>query len=107
MRLSGLFDRKSLVRGISTYLIELCRIQECGYIWRNGSRQLILNLARNGFDAMPANGTGLRLAVCYGIAHRHKAKIHVDTNSGGTTFYVNFQCHNRGFPVNLTGKPFS
>lgn len=96
-------------------------------------RQLILNLVRNGFDAMPsggtlslktlckdnhvvllvqdqgkgidksildkigtpffttkAKGTGLGLAVCYGIAHRHNAKINVDTSSDGTTFAVNF-----------------
>lgn len=96
-------------------------------------RQMIFNLARNGFDAMPSggtltiktfrqdnhvilvvqdqgkgidktvldklgtpflttkdNGTGLGLAVCFGIAHRHKATIHVSTNLQGTTFEVHF-----------------
>jgi two-component system, sporulation sensor kinase E len=36
-------------------------------------------------------GTGLGLAVCYGIAERHNAVIEVDTSSEGTTFHVRFQ----------------
>lgn len=99
----------------------------------NEIRQLLLNLVRNGIDAMPAggnltiktfcknnyvvltvqdngngidknildklgtpffttkeNGTGLGLAVCYGIALRHNATIHVKTSSIGTTFEVHF-----------------
>lgn len=35
-------------------------------------------------------GTGLGLAVCYSIAARHRAAIHVDSGSGGTIFYVRF-----------------
>lgn len=97
-------------------------------------RQLILNLARNGLEAMTPggvltirtylegykvllevqdkgqgiapealkklgtpfyttkdNGTGLGLAVCYSIATRHKAQIGVKTDSGGSTFMVQFQ----------------
>lgn len=96
-------------------------------------RQLILNLAQNGLDAMTEGGTltisthclenevvlsvadqgsgidpeirgkiglpftttkekgtGLGLAVCYGIASRHNARIDFTTGSGGTTFYVRF-----------------
>jgi signal transduction histidine kinase len=96
-------------------------------------RQLILNLVRNGLEAMehsgvvtirtysdnhqvilavtdigvgiPAEvmdkigtpftttkeqGTGLGLAVCYRVAHRHGAKIDVNTGSTGTTFTINF-----------------
>ena len=96
-------------------------------------RQLILNLARNGMEAMDAgglltiktslesdtvilaiqdtgkgipqeildsigtpfqttkdNGTGLGLAVCYRIAHRHSAQIHVETSPSGTTFKISF-----------------
>jgi signal transduction histidine kinase len=96
-------------------------------------RQLILNLVRNGLEAMeysgvvtirtyvdndqvilsvkdigvgiPAEvmdkigtpfmttkeqGTGLGLAVCYRVAHRHGAKIDVSTGSTGTTFTINF-----------------
>lgn len=97
-------------------------------------RQLIVNLVRNGLEAMTSGGvltirtrkendmvvlaiqdqgpgiskeiidrlgtpflstkdygTGLGLAVCYGIARRHNASIEVETGSHGTTFYVKFQ----------------
>jgi len=96
-------------------------------------RQLILNLVRNGLEAMSPggnlairtcmdggevvlsvqdqgkgidsdilekigtpffttkdNGTGLGLAVCYGIAARHKAVIKIETSPAGTTFLVGF-----------------
>lgn len=36
-------------------------------------------------------GTGLGLAVCYGIADRHNAAISFDTGPSGTTFYVRFR----------------
>lgn len=36
------------------------------------------------------NGTGLGLAVCYGIAVRHHAVINIETGPTGTTFYVLF-----------------
>lgn len=95
--------------------------------------QLILNVARNGLEAMeergcltiksylkddkvvlaitdegcgilPENakklgtpffttkdyGTGLGLATCYKIAESHYAKISVDSNQSGTTFYILF-----------------
>jgi signal transduction histidine kinase len=101
---------------------------------RNEIRQLILNLYRNGLEAMSSgktlsirtymenddvvlaiqdqgegikpevleklgtpffstkdNGTGLGLGVCYGIAARHQAKIDIQTNSEGTTFFVRFE----------------
>lgn len=96
-------------------------------------RQLILNLAQNGLDAMEAggilkiktyleneevvlavrdegagiepwileslgtpflttkeDGTGLGLATCYSVAYRHNARITVDTDHNGTSFYVRF-----------------
>jgi signal transduction histidine kinase len=97
-------------------------------------RQLLLNLVRNGFEAMPnggqlkirtfssgsevilgvsdegngieqnmleklgtpffttkEQGTGLGLAVCYGIVARHKGRISIETSPKGTTFYVYFE----------------
>ncbi|MHB8918683.1 MAG: PAS domain S-box protein [Desulfocucumaceae bacterium] len=36
------------------------------------------------------HGTGLGLAVCYGIAARHNARIDIETGSSGTTFNVRF-----------------
>ncbi|HWQ71347.1 MAG TPA: ATP-binding protein [Desulfitobacteriaceae bacterium] len=97
-------------------------------------RQLILNLVRNGLEAMSSggslairtyrdgkdvvlsvqdqgkgiahdilekigtpffttkeSGTGLGLAVCYGIANRHNAVIKIETGPKGTTFLVRFQ----------------
>ena len=96
-------------------------------------RQLLLNIARNGLEAMQPGGclcietyidgkdvalsvtdqgrgidpdliaklgtpflttkqtgTGLGLAVCYSIAHRHRAKIDFLTSPGGTTCIVRF-----------------
>ncbi|MDP4128502.1 MAG: PAS domain S-box protein, partial [Bacillota bacterium] len=37
------------------------------------------------------NGTGLGLAVCYSIAARHNAKIEIQTNKNGTTFFIRFK----------------
>ncbi|WP_348982270.1 PAS domain S-box protein [Desulfosporosinus sp. FKB] len=101
--------------------------------------QLILNIARNGLEAMeeggsltlktylynnqvvlaikdegcgipPENmnklgipfyttkdyGTGLGLATSYKIVESHNAKIRVDSNSSGTTFYIVFSIPNLG-----------
>jgi PAS domain S-box-containing protein len=40
-------------------------------------------------------GTGLGLAVCFSIAARHNATIHVDSSQSGTTFSVKFR------PINM------
>lgn len=96
-------------------------------------RQVILNLSRNGLEAMEAGGvltirtsyqegqisleiedqgcgmspevierlgtpffttksegTGIGLAICYGIAARHNAKIDVESSDKGTTFKITF-----------------
>ncbi|MDD3653618.1 MAG: PAS domain S-box protein [Desulfotomaculaceae bacterium] len=100
---------------------------------KNEIHQLLLNLARNGIEAMSPGGlltirtyqddgevvlavqdqgqgiasefldkvglpffttkdggTGLGLATCHSIAHRHNARIDIETNFSGTTFYVRF-----------------
>lgn len=101
---------------------------------KNEIRQLILNLVKNGLEAMKPGGnlliktfsgngevvllvgdqgpgikpdllekigtpflttkdkgTGLGLAVCYGIASRHNAVITVETGPTGTNFFVRFK----------------
>lgn len=42
------------------------------------------------FFTTKENGTGMGLAICYGIAKRHNAKIDVDTTTNGTTFFIRF-----------------
>ncbi len=42
------------------------------------------------FFTTKESGTGLGLAVCYSIAARHKATIHIETSESGTTFFVRF-----------------
>ncbi len=42
------------------------------------------------FVTTKEGGTGLGLAVCYGIAQRHGAVIDVNTGESGTTFFVKF-----------------
>ncbi len=112
--------------------IELQSIPEFEFDERE-IRQMILNLVRNGLEAMSPGctltlrtyersneiilevqdqgsgiepeilqrlgtpffttkekGTGLGLAVCYGIAEKHKARITIDTSPRGTTFIVRF-----------------
>lgn len=101
---------------------------------KNEIRQLLLNLVRNGLEAMPSggeilirtfleenkvglsisdqgpgipshivkhlgtpflttkeSGTGLGLPICYRIAYRQNADIHVETSEQGTTFLVYFR----------------
>lgn len=43
------------------------------------------------FFTTKEKGTGLGLAVCYGIVARHNAKINVETSPNGTIFYVKFK----------------
>jgi two-component system, sporulation sensor kinase E len=50
----------------------------------------ILDKVGTPFVTNKEQGTGLGLAVCYGIAIRHNAKIDIDTSSTGTTFFIRF-----------------
>ncbi len=42
------------------------------------------------FLTTKSSGNGLGLPVCYRIAQRHNALIHVETDNDGTTFFVKF-----------------
>lgn len=55
-----------------------------------GIQPEILEKLGNPFVTTKDTGTGLGLAVCYSIAHRHNAKIDVKTASTGTTFLIRF-----------------
>ncbi|CFX43587.1 Signal transduction histidine kinase, core [Syntrophomonas zehnderi OL-4] len=61
-------------------------IQDDGY----GIDQKILENLGTPFFTTKAQGTGLGLTVCYGIAARHNAKIDFETGPDGTTFFVRF-----------------
>lgn len=56
-----------------------------------GIAQDILAQLGTPFFTTKENGTGLGLAVCYGIATRHNAKIEIQTTSYGSTFIVRFK----------------
>ncbi|MZP30482.1 GAF domain-containing protein [Heliobacterium undosum] len=50
----------------------------------------ILNKLGTPFVTSKSDGTGLGLAVCYGIVENHKAELDVQTGGGGTVFSVLF-----------------
>jgi PAS domain S-box-containing protein len=60
----------------------------------NGVDPEVFDKLGTPFLTTKEQGTGLGLAVCYGIATRHKAKIDMKTSSAGTTFFVRFPIHN-------------
>ena len=49
-----------------------------------------VNKVGTPFYTTKDKGTGLGLATCYKIADAHNAKIHFDSSSKGTTFFVCF-----------------
>lgn len=57
----------------------------------NGINPDLYDLVGTPFFTTKENGTGLGLAVCYGIASRNKATIKFKTSSTGTTFSVRFK----------------
>lgn len=57
----------------------------------NGIKCELLDKIGTPFFTTKESGTGLGLAVCYGIAARHNATIKVDTGTSGTTFSVRFK----------------
>lgn len=51
----------------------------------------ILGKLGTPFFTTKEKGTGLGLAVCYKIAERHNAKVDVESNSCGTSFFIKFK----------------
>jgi len=74
---------------VSTFMEEnqvVLSIQDQGL----GIQADILDKLGTPFFSTKEQGTGLGLAVCYGIAERHNARIDIETSKRGTTFYVRF-----------------
>jgi two-component system, sporulation sensor kinase E len=82
MPLGGTLTIKTLHQGHHVVLV----VQDQG----KGIDESVLDKLGTPFLTTKDNGTGLGLAVCYGIAYRHKAKINVTTSSQGTSFEVHF-----------------
>lgn len=57
----------------------------------NGIEQNMLEKLGTPFFTTKEQGTGLGLAVCYGIVSRHNGRISIETSPKGTTFYVYFE----------------
>jgi len=55
-----------------------------------GIPQAVMEKLGTPFQTTKEQGTGLGLAVCFSIAHRHQAKIEVESSSQGTTFTIKF-----------------
>ncbi|MFC5407083.1 response regulator [Cohnella soli] len=64
----------------------ILRIQDQG----SGIPESYLEKLGTPFFTTKEAGTGLGLAVCYSIAARHKAIIHVNSGSAGTVFSIRF-----------------
>lgn len=56
-----------------------------------GMEQSVIEKLGTPFFTTKEQGTGLGLAVCYGIVTRHKGKIRVESSPKGSTFYVSFE----------------
>ena len=57
----------------------------------NGIEQCMLEKLGTPFFTTKEQGTGLGLAVCYGIVSRHNGRISVETSPKGSSFYVYFE----------------
>ena len=57
----------------------------------NGIAQHVMEKIGTPFFTTKEQGTGLGLAVCYGIVARHNGRISVETSRKGSTFFVYFQ----------------
>jgi len=61
----------------------------------SGIEQGMLEKLGTPFFTTKEQGTGLGLAVCYGIVSRHNGRISVETSPTGSTFYVYFELSNK------------
>ena len=57
----------------------------------NGIPSDIFKKLGTPFLTTKEEGTGLGLSICYNIAHKHNAKIEVESSLQGTIFYVKFK----------------
>jgi PAS domain S-box-containing protein len=55
------------------------------------------------FVSTKDNGTGLGLAVCFGIIERHQANLDIETSPAGTTFTVKFNCPSHDNKITANG----
>ncbi|HBV86787.1 MAG TPA: two-component sensor histidine kinase [Desulfosporosinus sp.] len=60
----------------------------------SGIEQCILEKLGTPFFTTKEQGTGLGLAVCYGIVLHHNGRISIETSSKGSAFYVYFKLSN-------------
>jgi len=60
----------------------------------NGIEQYVMEKLGTPFFTTKEQGSGLGLAVCYGIVSRHNGRINVETSPKGSTFYVYFELSN-------------
>ncbi|MEG6584948.1 ATP-binding protein [Dendrosporobacter sp. 1207_IL3150] len=75
------------IRSYSTDEEVILEISDTG----KGIPEEILAKIGTPFQTTKESGTGLGLAVCYGIANRHGAKLDCKTSSAGTTFTLRFK----------------
>lgn len=82
MPAGGVLTIRTFIQGDSVIL----SIKDQGH----GIEPEVLDKLGTPFFTTKEKGTGLGLAVCYGIAKRHNAKIQVDATPSGTTFNICF-----------------
>jgi len=62
----------------------------------NGIEQCVMEKLGTPFFTTKEQGTGLGLAVCYGIVSRHNGRISIETGPEGSTFNVYFKASEEG-----------
>lgn len=78
----------------------ILQIQDQG----KGIPEEVLEKIGTPFFTTKEKGTGLGLAVCYGIVGRHGAKIRIQSSSAGTSFFVCFTVVSSEMERGTTGE---